>query len=53
MGKPTENEINDVLNECASHEDDGTSKYPGMTYDQGVSTAVRWMLGEEEASPME
>ena len=43
--KPDENEINDVLNECAESEEFGESKYPGMTYEQGVKAAIEWMQG--------
>jgi hypothetical protein len=44
---PDENEIDDdVLNECAECEDSGRSKYPGMSYEQGVTAAIRWMQGD-------
>lgn len=31
----------------------GASKWPGMSYEQGVSNALRWVLGDEETAPME
>lgn len=43
---PTENEINDVLNACMEAENDGHSKYPGMSYEQGVKYAIEWMTGD-------
>jgi hypothetical protein len=46
---PTDDEVNEILNWCAEAEDSGDSKYPGMTYEQGVDAAVRWMKGEGEA----
>lgn len=49
---PTENEINNVLNECLEREDLGGSKYPGMTYEQGVKAAIEWLQGYGE-NPME
>ena len=49
---PTENEINNVLNECAEREDLGETKYPGMTYEQGVRNAIEWLQGYGE-NPME
>lgn len=44
--KPTEDEINEALNTCSDNEVQGVSEYPGMTYDQGVAYAIRWMQGE-------
>lgn len=49
---PTENEINNVLNECSECEDLGESKYPGMTYEHGVKAAIEWLQGYGE-NPME
>jgi hypothetical protein len=43
---PTEDEINDVLNTCMAAEEEGSSIYPGMTYEQGVAMAINWMLGD-------
>lgn len=41
--EPTLNEIDDVLNQCSEQEDQGGSRWPGMTYEQGVAAAIRWM----------
>lgn len=43
--KPEEKEIDAVLNECAESEEQGESKYPGMTYEQGVKAAIEWLQG--------
>lgn len=45
-GGPSGDEIDDVMNQCMAAENDGTSKYPGMTYEQGVAAAIRWMEGD-------
>ena len=45
--RPDENEINDVLNQCAEAADEGQSKYPGMSYEQGVEAGIRWMQGTD------
>jgi len=37
-------EIDTVLNQCAEAFDRGGSKYPGMTYEQGVEAAIRWLI---------
>jgi hypothetical protein len=50
--RPAEDDINDVLNECSEAADSGTSKFPGMTYEQGVEAAIRWMLGDDDTNPM-
>lgn len=39
----TERDMNDVLNRCTAAEDEGATAYPGMSYEQGVSVAIRWL----------
>lgn len=48
MNRPTEDEINNLLNACVESENEGESKYPGMTYEQGIKDAIMWMQGEAE-----
>ncbi len=43
--KPAAAEIDDVLIWCFEAMDNG-SHFPGMTYEQGVDDAIRWMQGE-------
>ncbi len=45
---PSDEEIDDVLNGCMKAENSGSSKWPGMRYEQGVVAAIRWMRGEEQ-----
>ena len=52
MQKPSQEEIDNVLNECSEHEELGESKYPGMTYEQGIKNAIEWLQGYGE-NPME
>ena len=49
----TDNEIDDVLNDAADWEDAGRTDVPGMTYEQGVTAALRWVRGESDESPIE
>lgn len=49
--EPDDDEIDDVLNKCAEHIEAGTTKFSGMTYEQGVDAAIRWMQGDGE-NPM-
>jgi len=44
----TEQEIEDQINEAV--ENDG--KWPGMTYESGVASALRWVTGEDDLAPM-
>jgi hypothetical protein len=46
MARPTESEIDDVLNQCMETADNGGSKFPGMSYEQGVQAALEWMRGD-------
>lgn len=50
--KRTQEEIDEVLNKAADGMDDG-SKWPGMSYEQGVDAAIRWLTGESEDNPMD
>ncbi len=43
MSKPSQTEIDDVLNRCAESADSGCSTYPGMSYEDGVEAAIRWI----------
>lgn len=48
----SEEEINDQL--CAAVEAmDQGSKYPGMSYEEGVKYALEWVLGYSDEKPME
>jgi len=52
MERPQER-IDEILNRCSEQEEEGGSRWPGMTYEQGVSAAIRWMLGETDDDPYE
>lgn len=49
----TEEEINDLLNKCVDAEDTGESKYPGMTYEQGIKAAIEWLTGNTDDNPLD
>lgn len=44
MQVPTQREIDDVLGRCCDAMDNG-SKFPGMTYEEGIEAAIYWMRG--------
>lgn len=50
--KPNEEEINEVINQCVESEEEGASRWPGMTYEQGVKAAIEWLQGYGE-NPMQ
>lgn len=47
----TEDEINEVLNKASEGVDAG-SRWPGMSYEQGVQSALLWLFGDYEDNPM-
>jgi hypothetical protein len=49
MNTPTQDEAYETL---AKAEEGCGSRWPGMTYEQGVAAAILWMLGEGD-NPME
>jgi len=49
---PSEEMIDDVLNQCSEAADEGRSKFPGMTYEQGVEAALQWTRGDG-SNPMD
>jgi len=46
-------EIDEVLNQVTDAEDEGSSKWPGMTYEQGVKAAIEWLIGQTDVAPMD
>lgn len=49
----TPDEIDEVLNECVEAEAQGHSRYPGMSYEEGVRAGIEWALGLSEAAPFD
>ncbi len=47
----SQREIDEVLNAVASRIDEGGSRFPGMTYEEGVRDAISWMLGDNDENP--
>lgn len=52
----TQEEIDEQLNRAAKQADKGGSRYHGMTYEQGVDAALRWLdpdtFGEDVEAPL-
>ena len=45
----TAKQIDEVL---AKIDETEASAYPGMSYEQGISEALRWVLGEQDEAPL-
>lgn len=50
---PTHAEIDEQLNRAADQVEKGGSRWPGMSYEEGVSNALRWARGDSDEEPME
>ncbi len=49
---PTEAEIDEVLNLAEEAEAERKTRWRGMTYEQGVAAAIRWLRGTSTDNPM-
>jgi hypothetical protein len=49
----TDQEIDEQRNAASEALDEGGSKWPGMSYEQGVQNALAWVVGDSEDLPME
>lgn len=50
---PTNEEITDQMELARDQEEKGGSKWPNMTYEQGVAEALSWVLELTPSQPME
>lgn len=48
MKLKSEEEIDELINQCVDSEETGESKYHGMTYEQGIKAALEWVQGYGE-----
>lgn len=51
--KRTEDEVWEQVNQAEEQTLQGGTKWSGMTYEQGVANAIRWMTGDDDTPPME
>jgi len=45
--------IDELLNMCSEQENEGGSKFPGMSYEQGIQVAINWLTEKNEPHPLE
>lgn len=51
--KRSTEDVDDLLNEVQDFIERGTTKFSGMTYEQGVEAAIRWLRGDCDDRPMD
>lgn len=49
----SDQEIDDLLNDCAEEEGEGTTRFKGMTYEQGIKAAIEWLIDPIFSHPLE
>lgn len=49
----TEDEIDAQAEKAWAQVREGGSRWPGMTYEQGVANAIEWLTGDNDDPPME
>lgn len=49
----TDKEIEALIEKCQKFIDRGSSRYPGMMYEQGIRDAIDWLTDEDQETPME
>ena len=52
INMPTDEDIEDQLELACEQLEDGT-RWPGMSYEDGVDAALRWVLGYTDDKPMD
>lgn len=50
---PSDTEIDEQLNRARDQEEQGDSRWPGMSYEQGVAAAIMWLRDETDEVPIE
>jgi len=49
----TRDEIDRVIDWTINEEGQGRTRYPGMSYEEGVRDAIDWLLGDSDEAPDE
>jgi hypothetical protein len=49
----TEEEIEDLLATAYEVKDEGGSRYPGMSFEDGITETLEWIKGDREENPLE
>lgn len=46
-------EVEEVRDTALLSTSEGTTRYPGMTYEEGVEAALSWVLDDRDTNPLE
>lgn len=46
-------EIDELVQKCEDKELEGGSYFTGMTYEQGILAAIRWLDGSQDENPLD
>ena len=53
MERPTDSQIEDARNDALDYTMENRTKFPGMTYEEGIEAALAWVMGDRDEHPME
>ena len=48
----TREQVDELLQRCGDAEFEGSTKFPGMSYEQGVLYGLSWMIHDEDVDPI-
>lgn len=51
MGRPSPVDVDKQLNKAWESIEKGTTRWPGMTFEQGVADTISWMTGDSDEPP--
>jgi len=49
----TDEEIQDVIDKASKLTSKGKSKFPGMSYEEGIRDALEWVLNDDAENPLD
>lgn len=49
----SQKEIDDLTDKCDEFISKGASKFPAMSYEEGIRNAIDWITGDSDDNPME
>jgi hypothetical protein len=49
----TQDQIDEQINRAVESRDEHGTQWPGMSYEDGVDAALRWVTGESDDAPMD
>ena len=48
-----DSEIEDLIARCVEAIEHGGSQFPGMSYEDGITYAVNWLIDKDQPHPLE